>query len=214
MIEKRRDHLKKCQQIFVNRIIKSTRVEGFGSRYCIWVQGCSIRCQQCSNKEMWDKEHGKIYDVDDIVGDIFKQGANIEGVTFLGGEPFEQSRAVAIISEKVKKKGYSVITFTGYQYIYLKSNLNKDIQKLLKNTDLLIDGPFRIEKLDYSRPWVGSSNQRYIFLSDRYKSQELENIKNKFEIRIDDNGKIAINGMGDYKKIIKFLERGNLSWER
>lgn len=208
-MDKKIDDLKRFQQIFVNRIVKSTEVEGFGTRYCIWVQGCSIRCPQCSNEEMWNKENGEVYNVDDIISDILNQGARIEGITFLGGEPFEQAESVAIISKRVKEKGYSVITFTGYEYLFLKYSSNKDIRKLLENTDLLIDGPFKIENLDYSRPWIGSSNQKYIFLTDRYNSQELRNIKNKFEICIDDSGKLSINGMGNYKKLIKFLEGRN-----
>lgn len=205
---------KKDEYIFINRIIKNTGVEGFGNRYCIWVQGCSIRCPQCSNQDMWEKESGKKYKVDDIIKDILNQGSNIEGITFLGGEPFEQPKSLAIISEKVRKEGYSVITFSGYEYDYLKENLEKDIQKLLENTDLLIDGPFKIEKLDYSKPWTGSSNQQYIFLSNRYRREQLERIKNRFEIHIDNNGRVSINGMGNYEKIIEFLKEGNRLWEK
>lgn len=213
MIEKKINNLKKCKQIVINRIVKNTRVEGFGCRYCIWVQGCSIHCPQCANQDMWDKKQGKIYDIDEIVVDILKQECNIEGVTFLGGEPFEQAEALAIIAERIREKGYSVITFTGYEYISLQSSLDKDIQNLLKHTDLLIDGPFKIRKLDYSRPWVGSSNQRYIFLSDRYKREDLKEVTNRFEIRINNVGKVEINGMGDYKKVIKFLEGGIFNGE-
>lgn len=211
MKEKKIDNSKKNKQIFINRIVKNTGVEGFGYRYCIWVQGCSIHCSYCSNKDMWDKKQGKIYNVNEIIIDIFKQEDNIEGVTFLGGEPFEQAEALAIIAKKVKNKGYSVITFTGYEYVYLKSSLNKHICNLLKYTDLLIDGPFKIEELDYSRPWVGSSNQKYIFLSNRYKREELDKIKNKFEIHINNKGNITINGMGDYKNLIELLERKELN---
>lgn len=163
---------------------------------------------------MWEKESGKKYKVDDIIKDILNQGSNIEGITFLGGEPFEQPKSLAIISEKVRKEGYSVITFSGYEYDYLKENLEKDIQKLLENTDLLIDGPFKIEKLDYSKPWTGSSNQQYIFLSNRYRREQLERIKNRFEIHIDNNGRVSINGMGNYEKIIEFLKEGNRLWEK
>lgn len=68
---------------------------------------------------------------------------------------------------------------------------------MLEITDLLVDGPFMKEKLDVRRPWVGSSNQNYRFLSNRYihLKNTLLNIPNKLEIRIEPSCKILVNGM-------------------
>jgi len=68
---------------------------------------------------------------------------------------------------------------------------------LLAITDLLIDGPFREDKTDLSRQWVGSSNQRYHFLTDRYRQLEarLMEIPNRIEVRILPTGEVLINGM-------------------
>ena len=84
-----------------------------------------------------------------------------------------------------------------------KDNKNK---KLLDNVDLLIDGPFEGDKVDYSRPWCGSSNQRYHFFTDRYNNEIFTKYKNKVEINIQKNGIIFMNGMGDFEKIQKKIE--------
>lgn len=191
-------------KIRIFKIIKKTRAEGPNLRYCIWVQGCSKHCVGCYAKDTWDKKRGRIFDTKDIIEDI-KNQKEIEGITFLGGEPFEQASALACIAKTAQKAGLSVVTFTGNLYEDLKNTDNKGVQNLLKYTDLLIDGGFEKENFDLSRPWVGSKNQRYIFLTDFYNEKDILKYKNKIEVRIDKNGKITLNGMGDFENIEKRL---------
>lgn len=189
-------------QICINRIEKSTKVEGFGNRYCIWLQGCSIRCPGCSNENMWEFGNAPTYSVDQVIEDIFQQ-KQIEGLTIMGGEPFDQKQAVSALVMKATMKGYSIILFTGYIYEELKKMNNRYVNSILKYTDLLIDGPFIQQELDFSRPWIGSKNQRYLFLSDKYSQYDLDRaiLRPKLEIRIKSNGRIRINGMGDIDKL-------------
>lgn len=198
----------------VFNIIKNTKVEGPGNRYCIWVQGCSRHCKGCQAVHTWAHDKGELYDVEDIIEDIFNAAYNshsvrseeshIEGVTFLGGEPFEQAEALGIIAERVKEKGLSVLCFTGGKLEELRENpVNK---KLLDNTDLLIDGEFIEELTDYSRPWCGSSNQRYHFLTDRYNEEIFTKYKNKVEVNISKNGQIFMNGMGNFDEILQKID--------
>ena len=236
-------------ELRVFNIIKNTKVEGPGNRYCIWVQGCSRHCKGCQAVHTWSHQGGELYDVEDIIEDIFKVAdiphpltpslkgrgniniplqkikdfdhlspklstghfcvdrvsrggyAGIEGVTFLGGEPFEQAEALGIIAEDViKKEGLSIVCFTGGTLEELGKNpINK---KLLDNTDLLIDGEFIQELTDYSRPWCGSSNQRYHFLTDRYNEEIFKKYNNKVEVNISKNGQVFMNGMGNFDEIL------------
>ena len=182
----------------VYNIIKKTKVEGPGTRYCIWVQGCSRHCKGCQAIHTWSHKGGIIYNTKDIVKDILNQG-KIEGVTFLGGEPFEQSEALGEIAEICHNKGLGVLCFTGNILEELKKD--KKNLKLLNNIDLLIDGEFDNTKVDYSRPWCGSSNQRYHFLTNRYNEEIFIKYKNKVEINISKNGQIFINGVGNFEEI-------------
>ncbi len=186
-------------QLRVFNILKNTRVEGPGNRYCIWVQGCSHHCKGCQAVHTWSHKGGTLLGVNDIIEDISRQ-KDIEGVTFLGGEPFEQAEALGVIAESVKKAGLSVLCFTGG---YLEELKQEPVnQQLIDNIDLLIDGPFMIDKVDYSRPWCGSSNQRYHFLTNRYDEEIFTKYRNKVEINISKNGQVFMNGMGDFDKIL------------
>ena len=137
-------------KIQVYKILKQTKVEGPKKRYCIWFQGCSKHCKGCWAKATWDFNSGKEYDVEDIIEDIFKT-PNIDGVTFLGGEPFEQSEALAFLCKKIKEAGLSIICFTGNRFEDIEEKYNH----ILENIDLLIDGEFIEEQKYFSSPWVG-----------------------------------------------------------
>jgi len=182
------------------KIIKNTNVEGPENRFCIWVQGCSKHCDGCYAEETWSFDENKLFEVDDLF-EMIKGEREIKGVTFLGGEPFEQAEALSELAEKIQSIGLNVVTFTGLLYENLKNSKEKNVLKLLKNTDLLIDGGFEKDKVDFSRPWVGSSNQRYIFLSGKYDEKMLSSYKNKIEVRINKDGTIFANGMGDFSRL-------------
>lgn len=184
-------------ELIIHRYLPLTTVEGPGKRFCLWVQGCSIRCEGCGVPWTWSEKNGRTIGVEELFYQIkvSKEENGIEGVTFLGGEPFDQAEALGKLARMVKNIGLTVMTFSGYLYEDLKNR--EDCQGLLAATDLLIDGPFVKEKLDLSRPWIGSSNQRYHFLTSAYKYLEgqLTGIGNKIEIRILEDGTVSVNGM-------------------
>lgn len=190
--------------IRIHRILAQTRVAGPGLRFCIWVQGCSRHCDGCMVPETWPFENGILMELQEVIDQIANKH-NIEGITILGGEPFEQVEAVSKLASKVKQMGLSVVTFTGYMHEELQSDTKEYTKMLLENTDLLIAGPYRKEKFDLSRPWVGSSNQQYHFLTGRYSPQDLVDVKNQMEVRVSKDGQALINGMGDFDKIKNLL---------
>jgi anaerobic ribonucleoside-triphosphate reductase activating protein len=189
--------------ININSYIPMTNVEGPNTRFCIWVQGCSIRCKGCANFHMWNSADGTIYDVEDMVELIASYKEKIEGITFLGGEPLEQIEAVTYISKKVQELGLTVLVFTGYDYQEISSR--QDVKELIKHIDMLIDGKYDETQRDFSRAWVGSSNQNYYFFSDKYDESVITKFKNKIELRIDKNNKISFNGMGNFEELMKAI---------
>lgn len=189
--------------IRINSYIPITDVEGVGTRFAIWVQGCSIHCKGCANSHMWNKECGTLYNTDDFINLIKQYKDRVEGVTFLGGEPLEQIQSVTEISKAVQSFGLSVIVFTGYEYKDLEHNL--DFQELIKYVDILIDGRYEQDKTDYSRAWVGSSNQNYYFLTNRYDKSVITEYKNKIEVRINPNNSVVLTGMGDFKQLMEVM---------
>ena len=193
-------------KVKVNRIIEKTASEGPGVRFCIYFQGCDIRCKGCANKEMWDFNGGVDIEVSTVLKKINKIKNEICGITFLGGEPTCQAKDAAQIAQFAKKQNLNVILFSGNRYEELVSSGDENVIDLLSNTDLLIDGKFEQTLLDYSRPLCGSSNQRFFYLTDAISSKEIEKNINRYEVVIDRNGVIKVNGMGDLEKIQKIID--------
>ncbi len=114
----------------------TTEVEGPGLRACIQVQGCPIRCPDCGVPQTWQKRGGTIVDSNYLVKQILEGRPLVEGVTFLGGEPFAQATVLADIARKLKHNGLSVVTFTGYTLEFLQNEKRPDYDALLSVTDL------------------------------------------------------------------------------
>ena len=153
---------------------------------------------------MWDKSGGIEYEVSDIVDIILRYSDEIEGVTFLGGEPLDQSEAVFEIARTVRENGLSVLIFTGYEYEKIKDLPKyKDLENL---ADILIDGRYDDNLRDLSRPWVGSSNQKYYFFSDRYSEDIITKYRNKFEVHFGENTEVFVNGMGNYDRLKELIK--------
>lgn len=182
--------------IRVHRILQVTEAEGPGKRLCIWVQGCQRHCRGCFNKETWDINAGIEYSISQLIDQVL-DAADIEGVTFVGGEPFLQAETLAQLGRQYQNIGLSIVTFTGYTYEEILRADRPDWNALLEVTDLLLSGPYREEHQDFSRPWVGSTNQEFIFLTSRYKHLEnsLKNISNQLELSITADGLLFLNGL-------------------
>lgn len=189
--------------IRINSYIPITKAEGPNTRFCIWVQGCSLHCKGCANHAMWDKEGGTVYETSEIINLIESYKDKIDGITFLGGEPIEQIEAVTEISKAVQEMGMSVLVFIGYKYSELSGM--EEFNELVKYIDILIDGRYEEDKQDFSRPWVGSSNQNYYFFSNRYDESIITSYKNKIEVRIDKDNNISLNGMGNFKELLEIM---------
>ena len=138
--------------------------DGPGTRAVIWVSGCEKRCPGCATYYLWNMGRKQI-SVEKIASKIFAQ-SGIEGITLCGGEPFLQAVPLAELANLCHMNGLSVVTFTGFTLAELE--FIPDSDKLLKQTDLLIDGPYRQKFPETQRHWVGSKNQIFHFLTGWY----------------------------------------------
>jgi len=182
------------------RFLASTRAEGPGVRTAIWVQGCAIRCPGCFNPHMWSFRGGERVAPQELVARILAAGT--DGLTLLGGEPFDQAAALAEVASGVRQAGRSVMTFTGYTRARLRDAVDAgrdDVAALLGETDLLVAGPFLRDRIDTDRPWVGSTNQEFVLLNDRFPHllDDVQHSRDRVEISVDTSGRIAVNGWAD-----------------
>lgn len=150
----------------------------------------------CVNVATWSFSGGYQATVADLFALIRKQ-VGVEGVTFIGGEPFSQARGLAALGWLCRQHGLSVVTFTGYEYNRLLADHRDDWNALLAVTDLLLAGPFLEEQRDFTRPWVGSRNQEFIYLTERYRNLTTRDSlpSNGLEIQISSSGDIRLNGL-------------------
>ena len=151
------------ESIYLYRIYHHSTVDGPGRRIVIQVAGCSIRCAGCYVPETHERTNGKLISISDIVEEIDEKSGEHDGVTILGGEPFDQPESLQILVEKLKEKNYHLVIYSGYTLETLLMREQENINRILSNTDLLIDGAFKRELSTNAGEYRGSSNQRLIF---------------------------------------------------
>lgn len=196
--------------IQVARIVTQTTAEGPGTRFAVWVQGCKIRCDGCFNPQLWGNGGGAPMTAEALARRAIE--ADVDGVTLLGGEPTEQAAPLAAFAELVRQAELSVMTFTGHtlEDLHAQARNERSILALLDATDLLVDGPYLAAQPDLVRPWVGSTNQRFRFLTDRYRHLEddLTRYPDKIEVRVAPTGELSINGWATIDQLDALLADG------
>ena len=147
----------------VASINQCTEVEGPYKRLCIWFQGCNIRCRECCNPDYQPIEPKNILSLDELVSIIkdAKEKFSIEGVTYSGGEPTLQ-QGLPQLTEEIHKLGLGVMSFTGRDY--------EDVEVELHGCDAVLDGAYIEAQKETQRRILGSTNQRILCLTDRYKN--------------------------------------------
>ncbi len=152
------------------QVVPCTEAEGPGKRFAVWFQGCPLRCPGCCNPEFLLFAGGIPIPVSELIRQL--ESADVEGITLLGGEPFAHAEGAALLAEVSRSRGFGVMIFSGYTLEELQANPDPAVARLLAATDLLVDGPFVREQPDTTRRWIGSTNQRIHFLTERYRSDD------------------------------------------
>ncbi|AFI03921.1 4Fe-4S single cluster domain-containing protein [Helicobacter cetorum] len=182
----------------VASILECSEVEGPGRRFVLWAQGCLKRCKDCCNPHFLALKQAHLMQTSAILEQIIlsHKQHHLEGVTFLGGEPFLQAQGLGKLAKECQKLHLSVMVFSGYKLEELKEEKFKGASLLLKHTDVLVDGEFDNTKTETKRNYVGSSNQVFHYLSNRYnKSIETMPVDSSNEWRIDLEGHVRANGL-------------------
>lgn len=136
-------------------------VDGPGLRFTVFAQGCSFDCPACHNPRTHEFGVGRDVAVDDLVARI-RANPLVKGVTFSGGEPFFQAEAFAALAARLKELGYEVASYTGFTWEALVASGSPGQWELLRNLDILVDGPFVLALRDLELRFRGSGNQRII----------------------------------------------------
>ena len=151
---------------------------GPGMRTSVFVSGCRRHCKGCFNEVAWDFNYGEpyrtkyYYYISQSLSD-----KNIDGLTLLGGEPFEPENQFSswAIAKIAKDLGKTVWAYSGFTFEELTRNVHPSEypQELIGIIDVLVDGPFIEEQKDITLKFRGSKNQRIIDVQKSLKESKV-----------------------------------------
>jgi anaerobic ribonucleoside-triphosphate reductase activating protein len=191
----------------IGKILFPITTLGPGKRLGIWTQGCARFCNGCSNPELQIFDETKDVSVQKIFDGTIDM--RFDGITISGGEPFVQPHELRQLVELYVNAGFDdILIYTGYMFEELVNKNNSDINYILANIAVLIDGPF-IESFVDNVPLRGSSNQRVLVLNNKFKDSYENFLKQEKKVDIfyfeDETHFIGIPFKGYnelYKKLI------------
>lgn len=111
-------------------------VDGPGVRFVVFMQGCSLKCKYCQNRDTWNLKGGTTYSSDEIVEKILRYKNYIMpngGVTISGGEPLLQTKFLIELFTKIKKYNIHTCIDTSGSVV-----LTDEIKELIDLTDLFL----------------------------------------------------------------------------
>ncbi|MFF3885895.1 pyruvate formate-lyase-activating protein [Streptomyces sp. NPDC001914] len=114
----------------------STGVDGPGTRFVLFVNGCPLRCLYCANPDTWHLRDGREVTVDEVMAEIGKYRSFVTaaggGVTVTGGEPLLQPAFTGAVLRRCKEAGlHTALDTSGF----LGARADDE---LLADTDLVL----------------------------------------------------------------------------
>ena len=107
-----------------------------------------------------------------------KKDPLLKGVTFSGGEPFDQPEPLAKLAEKIKQLGLDLFIYTGYLFEALQQREDEATNRLIALADYIVDGPFVLSQRSLELKFRGSSNQRMIDVARTLEAGKVITIEN------------------------------------
>lgn len=141
-----------------------------GVSVTLFTQGCPHHCEGCHNPETWDFDGGKEFTPDVLrkIVDVLTHNGVKRNFCIMGGEPLcEQNTLLTLMTIQYVKQRLpeiKIYLWTGYYYEDLLKSSDPKIPLILKEIDVLIDGPFIKSLRDITLKMRGSSNQNIIEL--------------------------------------------------
>ena len=159
-------------RISLSGVTGDSIVDGPGLRLTIFTQGCLHHCPGCHNPQTHDPAGGLWADTDDILA-AAAENPLLDGITLSGGDPFLQPVPCLALAEGAHKIGLNVWTYTGYTWEALREENDAEKLALLKETDVLVDGPFLLAERSLELRFCGSRNQRLIDVKKSLAQNEI-----------------------------------------
>lgn len=144
---------------------------GLGVRVTLFVSGCTNRCEGCFQAQTWDFKYGRPFTAE-TENEILEMLAPdfINGLTVLGGEPFEPAnqRELVPFLRKVRAEypKKDIWIFSGFTFEELTAEgsycRTEVTDEMLALADVLVDGRFVLAQKSLALQFRGSANQRVL----------------------------------------------------
>jgi len=175
--------------ILINKIHYPVQSLGYGNRIGIWLQGCTIHCSGCLNRDTWVFDKEKEVSISSLMEQLADWVSEADGITISGGEPFDQPEALHFLLQALRSSiEGDILVFSGYTWEHLQSRHSS----LLALIDVLVSDPYRASS-GQTLAMRGSDNQRAWLLSDlgrlRYPStlneETWDNETRQMDVEVD-----------------------------
>jgi len=125
----------------------------------IFAQGCKLRCPGCQNPQLLPFEGGITITLEDLAEKLNKFEL-ADWICWVGGDITYQDNVI-LFNKFLKHRGYKICIYTG--------QLIENIRYLLKDVDLVIDGPWK------GIPITNKNTNQRIFLKRDNKWEQILN---------------------------------------
>ena len=167
-------------------VVENEHLYGPGKRLLLFTQGCSLRCQGCTNQHLW--EFGKGIDV--TIEEILNQCTDLDGITLHGGEPLDQANVLVELIKKLKQQGKTVILFTGYIF----KELNKVQKQAWLSSDIVISGRYEEQNRNIYLQFRGSTNQKVFTHKGKHKDYKIKDGQTVAILSFNEQGEMQSRG--------------------
>ena len=195
----------------IHAVLPASRANGPGTRYVVWVQGCTLGCPGCFNPgthpaAVPGQGHAAVepagagggeagtgsWRVGDLAAAVLAVAGQIEGVTLTGGEPLQQpAPAEAFCREIRARSGLSIVILTGYA----RREIEDDPQRsaAVAVADMVIAGRYN-RGLHLGAGLRGSANKEYWALTSRHSAADFTGLPD-VEILVGPGGLLTMTGL-------------------
>jgi anaerobic ribonucleoside-triphosphate reductase activating protein len=191
---------------YVHGVEERSRANGPGSRFVVWLQGCTLGCPGCFNPATHAPHAAgdggsRAVPVAQLAAQLASAArpapgrAPIEGLSLSGGEPLQQAAAAAELLAAARALGLSTLAFSGYTLAEIRAL--PEGPAVLAQLDVLVDGRY-VASARRASGLRGSENQQIHLLTSRYRLAEVEATP-VAEIRIDPTGAVVLTGVDPLK---------------
>lgn len=151
--------------------VQDSIVDGPGLRFTVFVQGCSRGCPGCHNPDTHDPSGGVERTEAELIARM-RSNPLTDGLSLSGGEPFDQPEGCLTLARAAHEQGLDVWCWSGFLFEELGRGTAAQ-RALLREVDVLVDGPFLLARRTLSLPWRGSSNQRILLAGESLRRGEI-----------------------------------------